>query len=638
MSIAPSSNPASFFDIEYLIRTNPFFYDKLEKSIKNLMQLYERYKTQGKNSVYKKLYFEAFFDYLKLTNFNISPLLGYYYPTYPLGTPYSLKDFPFAHIYYNLNIGSNCTTVFKGSRQIAKSTNMLLSSDLYCRMIPGLRIATIVPKMEQLRTLGYKLKEIEQSYRFQPKKSNPKFKTNLYYKEYDHGNARMSLQRLYYVLTDASKLRSPTFDWINFDEYQDFDDTFEAVIKSTQSRSSFRCCTYGGTSKSVDTPLEQRWIESSRGLWRMTCPACHFDNYPDLNHGVLDMIRPQGLCCLKCGRPLNVREGCWDFESPAMLALGKWGFHIPQIIVPANTEDKSIYLDIYMASKNMDKKSFLEEYLGEATESGTKELTTRDLQQICVLGDASKVVQDAKNVVSPKYIMKVSGCDWGGSDYNSATRSKASYTAHVILGITPDFKFDILHMRKYSGMDYDDIIEDIAHEHNSFGGYCVANDYGNMAVYINGLKKLTDPLKIVMFKYKVQGTFLSIPSKSELLNLYSLHRSDSITTLYNDIKSQRIRAPRWEHSQQYLKDLLVLTRVPYENLNGINDFKYTKSPTKTDDILHALNYATCMAKLLIGESLFEDEAEYALFKNYFRYGKDMRDILRSKRIVSPASL
>lgn len=509
------------------------------------------------------------------------------------------------------------------------TTNMLVSADLYCRIIPGLRIATIVPRMEQLRTLGYKSKEIEQAFRFLPTKLNPKFKSNLYYKEYDHGKARMSLHRMYYVLSDASKLRSPTFDWINFDEYQDFDDSLERVIKATQSRSEFRQVTYGGTSKSVDTPLESKWLDSARGLWRMTCPACHFDNYPDLNHGVLDMIQPKGLCCKKCGRILNVRNGSWDFEAPEMLKLGKWGFHIPQIIVPANTEKQSIYLDIYLASKNADKKSFLEEYLGEATESGTKEITTRDLQNICILGDISDVQKRAVEL-PPKYIFKVSGCDWGGSDYNPAQKSKASYTAHCILGVTPSGHFDIIYMQKYAGMDYDDISHCIAHDHHRFGCCALGNDYGGNSVYVNELKKLMDPLKVILYKYKAQGTFLSIPKQSNMFNLYSLHRTDSITTLFMDVKNSRISAPRWEQVEGYLKDFLVLTRVPYENQQGVTGFLYTKQATKTDDMLHAVNYAICTAKLLLGESLFEDESSMELFRSYYKYGKDMRGILRNR--------
>lgn len=522
-----------------------------------------------------------------------------------------------AHTYYTNGILSHNTT------------NMLVSADLSCRIIPGLRIATIIPKADQLTTLGYKLKEVEQAYRFYNDSLSKNFKSNLHYKEYGHPGARMSSHRMYYVLTDASKLRSPTFDWLNFDEYQDFDVTLEDVIKATQSRSEFRSITYGGTSKSVDTPLEYKWIESARGLWRMTCPACHYDNYPTLDHGIMEMIRPNGLCCRKCGHKLNVRDGSWDFEAPNMLKLGRWGFHIPQLIVPANTESQSIYMDIYMASQKSDKKSFYEEFLGEATESGTKEITTKDLQNICILGDIGTVQHQAMNSMPPKYIFKVSGCDWGGSDYNAASKTKVSYTAHAIIGVTPDGKFDLLSAKKYAGMDYDDITHCIIKDHRKFNTYAMASDMAGSAVYSNELRKFLDPLKTVYLKYKAQGSFISIPKDSQMFNLYSLHRTDSITSLFLDVKQSRLRAPRWEQSQEFLKDFLVLTRAPYENQSGVMEFHYVKPSTKSDDYLHAINYAVVLAKLILGERLFEDSAKMELFEQYFYKGADMRNVIRN---------
>lgn len=125
---ATSDSSGGFFDIEKLIRTDAFFFDKVEKAVKHLMKMYDQLKVSYSDQNLK-LYREAFFDYLKLTHFSISPLLGYYYPKYPLGTPLSLKDFPFAHIFYNLNIGPSCSTVFRGSRQISKCC----TGDTICR-------------------------------------------------------------------------------------------------------------------------------------------------------------------------------------------------------------------------------------------------------------------------------------------------------------------------------------------------------------------------------------------------------------------------------------------------------------------------------------------------------------------------
>lgn len=110
-----------FFDFEYEVRTNPFYYDKVNNALTNLDNAYKF--TLKHNSGYNE-HREALVDYLRVSKFNITPLLGFYFPKYPLGTPFSLQDFPFAHAYYNLNIGPGCFTILRGSRQISKSLNI----------------------------------------------------------------------------------------------------------------------------------------------------------------------------------------------------------------------------------------------------------------------------------------------------------------------------------------------------------------------------------------------------------------------------------------------------------------------------------------------------------------------------------
>ena len=109
-----------FFDFEYEVRTNPFYFDKVNKALTNLDKAYKY--TLKHNAGYNE-HREALVDYLRVSKFNITPLLGFYFPKYPLGTPFSLQDFPFAHAYYNLNIGPGCFTILRGSRQISKSLN-----------------------------------------------------------------------------------------------------------------------------------------------------------------------------------------------------------------------------------------------------------------------------------------------------------------------------------------------------------------------------------------------------------------------------------------------------------------------------------------------------------------------------------
>lgn len=107
-----------FQDFEFKIRTDPKYRSKIYTAVDKIAKTY---KDSLKNPSAKKYHQEALVDYLKVSNFNLSPLLGFYYPNYPDFEPYTLRNFPFAHCYYTLNIGPGAFSVFRGSRQIGKS-------------------------------------------------------------------------------------------------------------------------------------------------------------------------------------------------------------------------------------------------------------------------------------------------------------------------------------------------------------------------------------------------------------------------------------------------------------------------------------------------------------------------------------
>lgn len=507
------------------------------------------------------------------------------------------------HRYYTNNILSHNTT------------NLGIRTNTCMRLLPGLKVAAIVPRAEQLKTIADKYKEIENAYRFNY--TTPNARSNLFFKEFPHPCGKMSQLRLWHILTNADKIRGNTYDWLDFDEYQDFDDSLETEILATQSRTKIPMLTYGGTSKSVDTALEEKWILSSRGLWRLQCPGCHKDNYPTIEHGVMEMIKPDGLSCKFCGHKLNVREGQWDFESLSALSLGKIGFHVPQIIVPANTENKAKWLRIYNAAQDKNNfKGFCEEYLGEATEQGTKEISVKDLERICVLGDIKTLQQNVFKNKNRMYDFLISGCDWGGSDNNPAEKTKVSYTVHVIIGVKADGTYDILDMNRYAGMDWDTIAGCIAKRHTDFGCYALACDRGVGEVYINNLRKLLDPLKVIAFKYAAPNSkLLSIPKNSAFPNMYSLNRTESITATFEAVKTLQLKAPNWEQCKSALMDLLNLVRVPAETAGGETAFRYSRKPTKSDDFLHAINFALVLAKVIQGRPMFEDAQQRALFMN-----------------------
>src|SRR5207245_5227890 len=112
-------------------------------------------------------------------------------------------------------------------------------------------------------------------------------------------------------------------------------------------------------------------------------------------------------------------------------------------------------------------------------------------QNICILGpDLAALHHKARE---RRYDHVISGADWGGSDYIPAQHIKISTTVHVIMGITHDGKFDILHFRRYSGMNYDSIVEDMIMNHTSLNGNFMASDFGVGAVYNYKIREKITP-------------------------------------------------------------------------------------------------------------------------------------------------
>ena len=99
-----------------------------------------------------------------------------------------------------------------------------------------------------------------------------------------------------------------------------------------------------------------------------------------------------------------------------------------------------------------------------------------------------------------------------------------------------------------------------------------------------------------------------------MFNLYSLNRTESITAFYYAIKQARIRALDWDVTGEYLKDCLNLIRIPSETPGGASGFLYRKHGAKSDDILHALNFAYVVGRVYLQENIIDDKSLMARMK------------------------
>ena len=466
-------------DLEYQVRTNGQFRHGLQQCIARLAQA-ER--LVGENQTQTPKYQEALWDLIKYCSLNLTFLTPSHWPRFPKDKPLSFADYPYAFQMFELQAGG--FTVFRGSRQIAKSTSFSCRQQLLARLIPGFKSLYIVPRNQQLKTYQYKMREVEKAMVDFVPRNDSQLRKNLGYKEFANG----STIEMTYVLTTASNIRGKSADELLFDEAQDFDPDLEIEVAQTQSASTYPITIYAGTSLTTDTMLEKKWSESSQGLWITKCTGCNHENIPLPEHQVLDMIEPSGPACAKCGRPIDVRTGRFLHAYPERVACGRKGFHIPQLIVPSVVKNPIRWAKIHeMKLKQGGDRKFLQEILGIAVEEGEREITRKNLMDICILGRDLEALR--RKAQQRRYEDVVSGCDWGGSDYIPAQHIKISTTVHAVIGVAAQGKLDILHLRRYSGMNYDDIVGDILHNHAAFSGTALASDFGVGAVYNSKLRE-----------------------------------------------------------------------------------------------------------------------------------------------------
>jgi hypothetical protein len=251
-----------YLDLESKARTNGEFQHGLASRFKELDRLFA---LASRNPSYQGKHQEALMDFIQYCNFNLVFLTSHFWPRYPKDEPLSYGDFPFAWQMFEFQIGG--FRVFRGSRQISKSTSFCCRQQLNARFIPGFKSIYIVPRTQQLETYCNKMREIERAMVGFSPKHKADLRKNLGLKEFANG----STIEMVYVLTTASPVRGKSADELLYDEVQDFDPDLEIEVAQIQSASPQPSTIYAGTSQDTNTMLEKKWTESSQGLWVTRC-------------------------------------------------------------------------------------------------------------------------------------------------------------------------------------------------------------------------------------------------------------------------------------------------------------------------------------------------------------------------------
>ncbi len=554
---------------------------------------------------------KAMFDVWRLCGRNISTLMPWFFPSFPKKAPMSMMDRPFNMVL--LYLLPYHAFVLRGSRQIGKTISIGTRQRTHAHIFHGLSSMYIAPHSEPLNTYCRKYVDIDRAFRF-PSPVGDKFKQLKQYKEYPNGS-KVEMVR---VQTSATPVRGKTYDEVIMDECQLFDPGLETEVLEVLSDSKIKSMLYAGTSTTTETLLEHRYQEGTQGVWHVL-----LDDGKTVNCGNADEVMPYiGEYCMvdpKSGRPINPLRGFYKYENPSGFDQNIISVHIPQIINPDKVNSVSEWNGIYKTMIR-DKKKMIQEKLGIPVAEANQEVSESDLKRICVIPDGPD--ERKKKCREGYYRLVVSGFDWGGSDYNPLLKTKISSTCHAVIGVSPDDKVHILHLRRHAGKDYKTIMNQIVADHLAHAGGAMASDFGGGQQYHALLR--THPnvnaSRHVIFDYSAPESAICAPSKtSSLENMLMLNRTESITALYLAIvmDNPMLLAPSWDEMEDYLRDFLNMNRVLIDKERGHKGrrFVYHRHPSRTDDVVHALNFAYSLLRLCVQQLLIEDPAARTMIRN-----------------------
>lgn len=397
---------------------------------------------------------------------------------------------------------------------------------------------------------------------------------------------------LRYCREDASRIRGGSVDEITLDEIQDVSAEALPIIKETMTLSPFKRETYAGTPLTTDNTINELWKTSTQCEWLTKCSSCNHWNSLTPDNEPIKMIQVAGFSCSKCGTVLDTGTGEWVEFNPGNYDL--IGYHLAQPILTHFNQDPREWAEIYKkvwgtGTHRYSPAQVYNEVFGLAYDTGVKPVSEEQLKKLSTLGEMESIYQANRE----KYLFVTCGVDWG-------VNMETSRTAVCMGGLREDGIYEVFFLRILRDFDYERHIVQIAELVNSLGAYC-ACDAGPDVARGKRLADMTSWQKTQLVRYEdgllIQQYKVPANAAHPSQNRWCLHRSDTMTFVFELLKKEKVLFPRWEQSSECLTDIL---NVFVEVKEGVlrHDIVYRHPVTKPDDFFHALNFAVCQAHLL----------------------------------------
>lgn len=537
------------------------------------------------------------------------------------GKPYSIKDYPQFAPMYSRSVSPD--TIYMSARQLGKSMNLSRSEVLDCMTSPHIQVLYVAPLQKQTQRysqlyLRDAITSCEHARFLQTKSKsegeNSSIVQSVMHQTFSNGAGI----QLTYAKTSPDRARGIMADRIDFDEIQDQLIDNIPIISESLSSSTLGLKRYTGTAKTTDNTIERLWQDSSMCEWVMKCPACNYWNIPNSEGRILDMIRAPGVCCIKCGHLLDVRKGEYVPAHPERTPYFQ-GYHIPQIIVPAITENPLKWTRLIRKVLALPLATVLQEILGISCSLGARVITQEDITRQSTLPTMERLQKRLGD-----YVMTVGGVDWGVAE-------QTSFTVHTIIGLRPDGTVHTLWAKRFAGFNPDEVMVEIAKAHRYYGCQMLFADFG-MGYVQNVLLANRFGLPVVQIMYVRQNKLLSY---NPYMNnpRWTVDKVTAMELLFLSIKYGRVFFPPQEEFKKFTDDLLS----PYEQVTevgGLTIRSFNRNPNHPDDFCHALCFALMGLFKISGNSIVDVVPGHAMGANDVMSGAPTPDHLNPDDLMA----
>jgi hypothetical protein len=378
---------------------------------------------------------------------------------------------------------------------------------------------------------------------------------------------------------DPVRVRGKSADDLFIDEAQDIDFDVLPAIEEVTTSSNQPIITYAGTAKGVENTTGVIWEKSNKMERMIYCHSCRKWNILDRRN-----ISKEGLICnnMKCRKPISVRDAEWmetgDKDANYV------AFRIPQICLPFhNTEQK--WPTIWEKFTEYLPEKFDQEVLGIPIGSAQRFLTLDMLKSKCTGG---KMVHTPSKEWMNNYHGFFMGIDWTGDGILVKSRTVAT-----VIGHRKDGKMEMVWGRIFPPGGANTQAAELINIANLFSCVVVGADAG-MGLIQNG-----DMMQALGFNRFRQIMYIAGEKSFSMdfdRNMIHLNKTQAIDTIMGMLVGKfRPKAftngapldfifPEYDESRMFLDDIMA----EYEEETSQNKKRWTHSPLKPDDTLHAI--------------------------------------------------